>query len=132
MYKWVYQANEKNMKNKGSKKMEKQENKFTIDDIGREINQRLSSHFNQWRAGLQFRFVMSSQAYRAKALGMDVGSMAHKLEESGYIKILNTPNGQRFVFAGDCPMTIEEMQNWLQEQEMIKESQKELKKMSRA
>lgn len=107
---------------------EKTEKTMTLDEIGRETQLRLSKHFEQWKAGLQFRFVLSSQAYRAKALGMDVGTMSSELETRGYIKVLNTPSGQRFVFAGDCDWSLEEMQNWLQEQELFKESQKEFKK----
>jgi len=110
---------------------DKTEKTMTLDEIGKETQLRLSKHFEQWKAGLQFRFVLSSQAYRAKALGMDVGAMSSELETLGYIKVLNTPSGQRFVFAGDCEWSNEEMQNWLQEQEMLKESQKEFKKQIR-
>lgn len=121
------------MKNRNAKTKEKNmeknlDNIDTINKIGNEINLRLANHFKQWGAGLQFRFIMSSQAYRAKNLGMDVGTLSNKLESMGYIKIMNTPSGQRFVFAGNCPWTTEEMMNWLQEQEMLKETQKEFKK----
>lgn len=112
--------------------METETNIVTIEQIGKEIQSRLNKHFEQWAGALQFRFVMSNQAYRAKALKIDVGTLANELEEMGFIKVLNTPSGQRFVFSGNCPWGMEEMQNWLQEQEIHKESQKEFKKQLKA
>lgn len=105
---------------------------LTIENIGKSLHSDLSEQFKEWQNGLEYRFVISSQAYRAKALGMDVTELALKLQEMGYIKILRTPKGKKFVFAGDCPWSREEMQSWLQEQEILKESEKEFKKQLRS
>lgn len=123
-----------NTKNKGNKKMEKEiENKpMTLDEIGETVQRDLDAQFDEWGNALEFRFVMSSQSYRAKQIGMDVGKLSHELEKAGYIKIVRTPKGQKFVFSGKCPLTKEEMQNWLQEQEIMKESQKKFKKQLKA
>jgi NAD-dependent DNA ligase len=123
------------MKNKKEGKMENTEKviePMTIETIGKNIHTELSEQFKDWQNGLEYRFVLSSQAYRAKALGMDVTELAQRLQEMGYIKILRTPKGKKFVFAGDCPWSREEMQSWLQEQEILKESEKEFKKQLRS
>lgn len=108
------------------------ENQITLEGIGKEIQKRLDKHFKQWGAGLPFKAIISNQAYRAKVLGMGVGELADRLEDEGFIKVLNTPNGARFIFSGDCPMTLDQMQDWLQEQEIKKESEKDFKKHLRS
>lgn len=113
------------MKNKGNKKMDKTNNTvMTIERIGESLRRELTKHFNEWQSALEYRFVISSQGYRAKALGMDIGEFSDQLEKLGYIKILRTPRGQKFVFAGDCPWSLEEMQNWLQDQMVMREEEK--------
>lgn len=112
-------------------KVEKK-NKVTLDGVGKDIQRRLNGYFKQYGSGLEFRTVMSSQSYRAKALGMDVGELSDKLEAGGYIKVLWAPGGQRFVFSGTCPLSEEQMQEWLHDQEIMRETQKEMKKQAKA
>ena len=114
--------------------MKKQKNNepMTIERIGEGLNRELSKHFNEWKAGMEFRFVLSAQGYRAKALGMDIGEFSDKLETLGYIKIVRTPKGQKFVFAGDCPWTLEEMQTWLMDQVYQREEEKRFNKQLKA
>lgn len=114
------------------KNTEKVNEPMTLEKIGQSLNRELTKHFEEWQSGLEYRFVVSAQGYRAKALGMDTGEMADILETEGYIKVVRTPNGKKYVFAGDCPWSLEEMRNWLQEQEILKESQKEFKKQMKA
>lgn len=118
--------------NKGNKKMQnnKSENNevMTIDRIGESLKKKLNKFFSEWRGGMEFRFVLSSQGYRAKALGMDIEEFSEKLEELGYIKIAMTPRGQKFVFAGDCPWQFDEMQNWLMDQVFQREEEKRFNK----
>ncbi len=102
-----------------------------IASIGRGVKTRLKDHFKQWNGGLPYKTVISAETYRARRIGMEVGELASELETAGYIKIFNTPSGARYVFSGDCPLTIEEMQNWLQEQEVYKETEREFRKSQR-
>lgn len=115
--------------NKGNKNMKKDKSPImTIEKIGESLNRELNKHFDEWKAALEYRFVISSQGHRAKALGMDTGELADQLETLGYIKILRTPRGQKFVFAGDCPWSMEEMQTWLQDQVIQREEEKRFNK----
>ena len=111
--------------------MEKTVDQKKLSEIGEEIKIRLTNHFKQWEAGLPFKLIMSAQSHKAKQLGLDVGALANELENQGFIKILNSPSGARFVFAGDCPLSLEEMKEWLQTEEMSKETARELKRQQR-
>ncbi len=115
---------------KGNKKMKKTKSAepMSLERIGENLNKELTSFFNEWRGGMEFRFVLSAQGYRAKALGMDISEFTNRLEDLGYIKVVRTPKGQRFVFAGDCPFTTEEMHTWLMDQVYQKEEEKRFAK----
>lgn len=108
------------------------ETKEKVEQIGRDIRARLNTHFKQWNGGLPYRAIMSSQTYRAKAVGMLLGELSDTLEDQGFIKVVSTPSGARFVFAGDCGLTEDQMRDWLQEQEMVKEASKEARRASKA
>ena len=116
--------------NKGNKKMKKTTKApaMNLERIGERLNIELNKHFDEWKAGMEYRFVLSAQGYRAKALGMDTSEFASRLVKLGYIKIVRTPKGQRFVFAGDCPFTTEEMHTWLMDQVYQKEEEKRFAK----
>jgi len=92
-----------------------------IERVGRAFKARLDSHFAQWTGGLPFKVIMSNYSYKAKALGMDVGELAQELEAKGFIKIINSPSGARYLFSGDCPLTETELMDWLSTQEQAKE-----------
>lgn len=110
---------------------EADEVKLELVKIGMDINKRLNKHFEQWGGGLQYKLILPHYASRAKRLGLSVTELSDALEEIGAIKVLNSPNGKRFIFSGDCQATPEEMNDWLQTQEMVREQNQEAKKQQR-
>lgn len=114
-------------------KMDKSEIKSEVDKVGRNIQTQLESHFKQWQAGLPFRVVMSPYSARAKNLGFGGASeFSLELQELGYIKLFSSPAGRRFIFSGKCTLTDEEIVEWLQDQEMIRDAEKEHKKLHKS
>lgn len=95
-----------------------------INKIGLEVKRRLDQHFKQWGGGLSFRTVMSNNSYKARNLGLEVGELAQLLEDKGYIKVINTPSGARFLFSSECPLSNDELADWLMTQELQKSADK--------
>lgn len=102
-----------------------------IENLGTDTQTRLNKQFEQWGGGLMYRIAITSLSYDAKRIGLTLSQLATRLEDEGYIKIFNTPTGARWVFSGDCPMSHEEMQTWLQEQEMTNQTIREFKQTQR-
>lgn len=102
-----------------------------IESTAENLKYRLKAQFKQWGGGLQFRAVMASKSVAAKKVGLTLDALTQILEDEGHIKVFNTPNGARYVFSGDCPLTDEEMQAWLQEQEIEKQNNLEFAKANK-
>ncbi len=101
-----------------------------IEMIGSGLLKKLNKHYEQWECGLPYKTVLSPFSPKAKSMGLALDDLSEKLEDEKYIKVFSTPNGKRFVFSGDCPLSNEEIRNWIQDQEVQKETEKELKKLS--
>ncbi len=100
-----------------------------IERIGKGLKVYLSNHFKQYEAGLPFKVAISRHSAKAKSIGLSIDELAMELEEQGFIKVFSTPTGKRFVFSGDCPMTNAEVYEWIQDQESIRATEKELSKL---
>lgn len=112
--------------------MNKTEIKVEIDRTGKNIQVMLDRHFAQWQAGLPFKVALSPYSAKSKHLGFSgVSDLAQKLQDTGYIKLFSSPSGRRFVFSSKCEWTDEETLAWLQDQEMIRETEKEHKKLQK-
>lgn len=112
--------------------MDKQELKNEIERTGKSLQALLDSHFKQWQTGLPFKTVLSPYSTRAKTLGFGgVSELAQELEKQGFIKVLSSPSGKRFVFSTKCSMSKDEIHDWLQTQELMNETEREMKKLSK-
>jgi len=105
--------------------------KELVNQVGKSLQYRLNRHYEQWQAGLPFKTALSDQSYKAKAIGLTVADLAQELEEAGFIKVYNIPSGARFVFSGDCPASLDEIQEFLHSQEAAKEANKTMKKANK-
>lgn len=103
-----------------------------IEQIGRDVQSRLKQYFEQWEGGLSFRAILSNYSVKASKLGFTTTEFANELMDRGFIKIFLTPSGSRFVFPGDCPLSLQEIQEWLHTQEVKKETDKEAKRAVKA
>ena len=107
------------------------EKKELIEQIGEGLQHDLDRHFKQWEGGLPFKAFLSQKWHQAAKVGLNVSNLANTLEKMGYIKILSTPKGKRFIFSGSCKWTLNEIQEWIQLQESIHEAEKEYKKLNK-
>ncbi len=117
------------------KLMEKQEidtQQIEFNRIGTGLRIQLNKHFEQWSAGLPYKTIMSPLSSKARLFSISLDELSEFLENNNFIKVRRTPQGKRFVFSGDCPLTNEELNNWVQDQEIQKEAEKEFKKANKA
>jgi hypothetical protein len=92
-----------------------------LREIGMEMQFRLKHQFDQWGTGLPFVSIISNKYHDAKRMGITVTKLAQILEEQGFIKVINTITGSRFVFSGDCDLTPNEMLSSILEQQIHKQ-----------
>lgn len=109
---------------KTESKMELESNKDELTRLGTGIKAQLDSHFKQWNAGLPFKTIISKHSVKAKSMSLSVDELAMELEANGYIKVLSTPTGRRYVFSGTVPLEPDELNDLIQMQESIRESSK--------
>ena len=92
------------------KKIEKE-----LNQIGSNIKRKLDDQYAQWQNGIEYRYLLTSYATRAKKLGLDLSELAYALQDLGYVKIFSTPQGKRYCYSADVPMTQEEIVTQLME-----------------
>jgi hypothetical protein len=88
-----------------------------INLIGRAIKSRLDMHNSQWQGGLLYKIILSPLATRVRKIGMDTTELATELQKRGYLRVIGTPDGSRYVFSGTSEMTPDEMLEWVIQRE---------------
>lgn len=105
-----------------------QELQQKIDEIGEALKRRLDKHYEQYEIGLEFSKTLSPYGTTAKNYGITHDKFIELLESNKYIKIISNIKGKRYILAGDCKMTSDEIQDWFSSEEVAKEAEKEFKK----
>jgi hypothetical protein len=100
-----------------------------INRIGEDIKIHLNLQFKQWGTGLPFKTVFTKYSLKAKKLGYEVSMLSHVLQELGYIEIISTPSGKRWIFSKDSKLTPEAMSEIVLSEEARLESEKEMRKL---
>ncbi len=99
-------------------------NAETLARLGVGIKAQLDSHFTQWNAGLPFKTIISKHSVKARSMSLTVDELAIALEKEGFIKVLSTPSGKRYVFSGSVPLEPNQLNDLIQAQEEIRELSK--------
>lgn len=101
------------------------EQKERVERIGIEMQESLDQQFDQWGMGLPFKAVLSNKYHDAKKLEMTVTQLGNLLEKLGYIQVMRTMSGARYVFSTNSKLTPNEMLNSIYEQEKNRKLLKE-------
>lgn len=100
-----------------------------IKKIGEDIKIHLNLQYKQWGTGLPFKIVFTKYSAKAKKLGYELSMLSHILQEMGYIELISTPSGKRWVFSKDSKLTLDEMSEKVLSEEARLESEKEMKRL---
>lgn len=76
---------------------------------GASIQKQLTEHYAQWASGMEYRNIFPPLSKQIKGMGLSIMEFAYMLQDEGFIKLVNTPSGKKYVYAGDCPLTNEEI-----------------------
>jgi hypothetical protein len=100
-----------------------------INKIGEDIKVHLNLQFKQWGTGLPFKTVFTKYSTKAKKLGYEVSMLSHVLQEMGYIEVISTPSGKRWIFSKDSKLDQERMLELVLSEEARIESEKEVRRL---
>lgn len=100
-----------------------------IKRIGEDIKVHLNLQFAQWQTGLPFKIVFTKYSSKAKKLGYELSMLSHVLQKMGYIEIVSTPSGKRWIFSKESNLSPDRMLELVLSEEARIESERELKKL---
>lgn len=102
-----------------------------VDNHGSDLNRLLTRHYKQYGIGLPYNTLFPRYAIRCKKLGISLNDFVDMVEKAKYVKIVLTIHGRKYVLAGNCEMTDDEIQEWFQSEQDNREMNQELKKSAR-
>lgn len=111
---------------------EQQQNLEEVKKIGEDIKIHLNMQYKQWQTGLPFKIVFTKYSTKAKKLGYELSKLSDTLYKMGYIEIVLTPSGKRWVFSKESNLSHDRMLELVLSEEARIESDRELKKSLRA
>lgn len=93
-----------------------------VNRKGPGLQKQLDEHFKQWNSGMEYRNLFPPLSKAAKNIGVSLMEYAYAFQDEGYIRLFNTPNGKKFVYSSNCPLTTEEINSQLMDLQAMKES----------
>ena len=103
-----------------------------VKKIGEDIKVHLDLQYKQWKTGLPFKTVFTKYSSKAKKLGYELSMLSHTLQQMGYIEIVSTPSGKRWIFSKKSNLSLDTMLEIVLSEEARIESDREIKKSMRA